>query len=122
MKRDITLFLSDILDSIELIEKYACNFSKEDFMKNQEKIDSVVRRLEIIGEAVKNIDNSFRLKYPKIQWKKIAGLRDIITHSYFDIDFDITWDIIKRDIPDFKNEINKIFTDLTNSVKKDKNV
>ena len=112
MKRGLRLFIEDILESIKLIEKYLGDISKENFDNNQKLKDSVVRRLEIIGEAVKNIPDSFRKKYPEVPWRKIAGLRDIITHTYFNIDLDITWDIIKKDLPDLKEKISKIKSEL----------
>jgi len=112
MRRRLRLFIEDILESIKLIEKYLGDISKENFDNNQKLKDSVVRRLEIIGEAVKNIPDSFRKKYPEVPWRKIAGLRDIITHTYFNIDLDITWDIIKKDIPDLKEKMLIIKSEL----------
>ena len=112
MKRHIGLFIEDIIESIRLIEVYIRDTSKENFGKDIKLRDSVTRRLEIIGEAVKNIPDKIRENYPQIPWKMIAGLRDIIIHSYFDIDFEITWDIIKKDIPDLKKNILKIKNDL----------
>lgn len=112
MKRELRLFIEDILESIRLIEDYIGNISKEDFGINQELRDSVTRRLEIIGEAVRNIPNNFRERYPEVPWRKIAGLRDIIIHAYFNIDLDITWDIIEKDLPDLKEKILKIKRDL----------
>ena len=116
MKRDLRLFIEDILTSIKLIENYIGNTSKEDFGNNQELKDSTVRRLEIIGEAVKNIPDNFREKYPDISWRKIAGLRDIIIHAYFNIDLDITWEIIKKDLPDLKMKILKIKKDFEENI------
>jgi len=112
MKRELGLFIEDISESIRLIEKYIGNLSKENLDNNQELKDSIVRRLEIIGEAVKNIPDDFKEKYYEVPWKKIAGLRDIIIHAYFNIDLDIMWDIIKKDLPDLKKKIQKIKKDL----------
>ena len=117
MKRGLRLFIEDILESIKLIEKYIGNTSKENLDNNQKLKDSIVRRLEIIGEAVKNIPDNFRKKYPEVPWKKIAGLRDIIIHTYFSLDLDITWDIIKKDLPDLKEKMLKIRTELEHEEK-----
>ena len=114
MKRGLRLSIEDILGSIKLIEEYIKNISKENLGNNQKIKDSIVRRLEIIGEAVKNIPDNFRKKYPEVPWKKIAGLRDIIIHTYFSIDLDILWDIIKKDLPDLKEKILKIKAELKN--------
>jgi len=70
--------------------------------------DAVIRRLEIIGEAVKNIPFSFRKEYPKIPWKKISGLRDILIHEYFGVDMRLVWRITKKDMPEFKKRISDI--------------
>ena len=64
-----------------------------------------MRRLEIIGEAAKNIDDNFRDKYPQIPWKKIAGMRDIIAHEYFGVRLDRVWDVVRKDLPDLKEKI-----------------
>jgi len=112
MKRRFRLFIEDIIESIKLIEEYMGNTSKKNLGSNQKLKDSIVRRLEIIGEAVKNIPWDFREKHPEVPWKKIAGLRDIIIHTYFNIDLDITWDIIKKDLPDLKEKISKIKSEL----------
>lgn len=112
MKRSIYLFISDILENIELIEKSIKNIKKSDFELNDVLKDATVRRLEIIGEAVKNLPDSFRDKYPDINWKEIAGFRDIVIHSYFRVDLDVTWDIINKDLPDLKQKILRIKRDL----------
>jgi len=114
MKRELILFIEDILESIKLIEQYIKNLSKENINKNQGIKDSIVRRLEIIGEAVKNIPDDFKERYPEIPWKKIAGLRDIIIHAYFNIDLDILWDIIQKDLLDLKENIQRIKKEMMN--------
>lgn len=108
MKRELRLFIEEISESIRLITEYIGDISKENLDKNQGLKDSIVRRLEIIGEATKNIPDDFREKYSEVPWKKIAGLRDVIIHTYFNIDLDIIWDIVKNDLPNLKKEIEKI--------------
>jgi uncharacterized protein with HEPN domain len=105
MKRNIKLYLQDIWESILAIEEYTQNLSEDEFYSNRQVQDAVVRRLEIIGETVKNIDDDFRNKYPQIPWKKIAGMRDIITHEYFGVKLDRVWDVVKKDLPDLKKKI-----------------
>jgi len=108
MKRDIGLFIEDILNSIKNIEDFAKQLDKEKFSKDILRQSAIIRQLEIIGEAVKNIPNSFREKYSRIAWKDIAGFRDILSHAYFGVNLDRVWKIIEKDLPKFKEEISKI--------------
>jgi uncharacterized protein with HEPN domain len=114
-ERNLLLFLNDILKSIIKIKKYTEKIEYDEFIKNDLLIDGVIRNLEVIGEAVKNIPASFRKKYPSIEWKKIAGLRDILIHEYFGIDHEILWDIINNKIPLLEKQIKSIFEDLNNN-------
>ena len=113
MKKDIAVFIDHILSSIELIELYAANQTKETFLNSPQLQDSVVRRLEILGEAVKNIPDEFRDQHPNIPWKKIAGMRDMLIHQYFGIDFRLTWKVVEKDIP----EIKKMLISIRGSLK-----
>ena len=108
MKRKEILFIEDILENILLIEKSIENLSKTKFITNKLLTDATVRRLEIIGEAAKNIPEKVKTKYPEIEWKKIAGTRDTIIHAYFSVDLDIVWNIIKKDLPKLKRQMEKI--------------
>lgn len=112
MKKDVKIFLFDILDSIEKIEEYTKDISKNKFFDNIQIQDAVVRRIGIIGEAVKNLPISFRNKHSNIPWKKIAGTRDIIIHDYSGVDADLVWEIIKNDAPKLKKQIQKILKEL----------
>ena len=108
MKRDIKLFLEDIIEQIELIEKSTNKINKDKLLNSKDLQDATVRRLEIIGEATKNIPEKIRKKDPEIEWKKIAGIRDIIIHAYFQLDLDLIWEVIKKDLLDLKQKILKI--------------
>jgi len=81
-----------VLECIELIEKYTGGKSKEEFLKSIQLQDAVIRRIEIIGEAVKNIPEGIKKSYQDIPWKKIAGMRDILIHEYFGVDLELTWE------------------------------
>jgi len=108
MIRDIKLFIEDILKSIKNIEEFTKGLNKEKFSKDDLRQSAVIRQLEIIGEAVKNIPDSFRKKYPKIPWKQIAGFRDILSHAYFGVSIDRVWNIIEKDLLDLKKEMEKL--------------
>ncbi|MBU0929538.1 MAG: DUF86 domain-containing protein [Nanoarchaeota archaeon] len=111
MKRDMNLFIKDILQSIEKIESFSKNLTKEKFMSDKLRQDAIIRNLEVIGESAKNIPDSFRNKYSKIPWKEIAGFRDILIHAYFGVNMERVWNIIKKDLSNLKKEIGKIKID-----------
>lgn len=112
MKKDPKILLLDILDSIENIEKYTKNVSKEKFFDNLKTQDAVVRRIEIIGEAVKHLPTSFKNKYSDIEWRKIAGTRDVLIHDYAGVDVLLVWEIVKKDALVLKKQIVEILSTL----------
>ena len=112
MKKDPKIFIEHILESIGEIEKYTKNISKKRFFDSVMIQDAVVRRLEIIGEAVKNLPTSFKNRYPKIPWKKIAGTRDILIHEYFGVNVDLVWKIVNKNIPQLKKQISKLLEEF----------
>jgi len=108
MKRDTNLFVQDILDYAKDIEDFSRGLTKEEFISNRLKQSAIIRCLEVIGEAVKNIPDSFREKYPEIPWKTISGFRDVLSHAYFGVILDRVWNIIKKDLPILKKQVEKI--------------
>ena len=108
MKKDPQVFIIHILESIQLIEEYACDVTLQKFRKNRAIQDAIIRRLEIIGEAVINLDKSFKAKHPEIPWRSMAGMRDILIHEYFDIDLSLTWSVVKRELPLIKKHLQEI--------------
>ena len=108
MPRDYEIYLEDIRDAIDKVKRYTEGLSLEAFENDDKTIDAVVRNLEIVGEAVKMIPDTIRLAHPNIEWKKIAGLRDILAHQYFGIDVEIIWDILQNKLPALEKEIREI--------------
>ena len=108
MKRDTRLFVKDILENIDNIKSFSKGLTKNRFASDKLRQNAIIRCLEIVGEAVKNIPDSFREKYPNIPWKKIAGFRDILTHAYFGVNLDRIWNIIEKDLSGLEKEIRKI--------------
>ena len=104
----MNIYLSDVLESIEKIEEYMKGVGNKTFSKDTQLQDSVMRRLEIIGEAVKSIPSDFRSKHPEIEWKKVAGMRDVLIHSYFGVNLERVWIVVKEDLPVLKKNIKAI--------------
>jgi uncharacterized protein with HEPN domain len=90
MKKDPEVFLEHILQCIELIEEYTEGITKKQFLESIQLQDSIIRRIEIMGEAVKNIPKQAKDRYPDIAWKQIAAMRDILIHEYFGVDLALT--------------------------------
>lgn len=110
-KRKPDVYLQDILESIEQIEAYLDGISEGEFYKNGEKQDAVLRRLEIIGEAVKNLPDEIRERHDDMPWRKIAGMRDVIIHEYFGITLSMIWVVTQRDLPDLKKKVRQLIED-----------
>ena len=112
MKKNIHIFLDHILESMKLIKEYIKGKNKTDFLKSRELQDSVIRRIEIIGEAIKNIPNKFKDNYKQIPWREITGMRDILIHQYFGVDLNLTWQVVDKDLPKLKKQILEIKKDI----------
>ena len=97
--------IEHILEAIKDIEESTRKSSFKDFENSKDSKDACIRRLEIIGEAVKNMSQETKNKYPKTEWKQIAGTRDRIIHAYFDVDLDIVWDILTKNLSILKKEM-----------------
>lgn len=106
--RDYTLYLTDIIEAGKRIERYSRSMTIEKLQKDTLVLDGIVRNLEIIGEAAKNIPIQIKARHPEVEWKKIAGLRDILAHEYFDIDVEVVWDIVKNKLPILKKQVEHI--------------
>jgi uncharacterized protein with HEPN domain len=106
--RDDLLFLNHIMDAIHKIELYITDVSHDDFVRNGFLQDAVMRRLEIIGEAARNLSPGLQSAHPQIEWGQIIGLRNRLIHGYFDVDTELVWEIIKTDIPTLKSEVDII--------------
>lgn len=99
MSRNYQLFIEDIQMSCEKIVRYTKGLTVEQFLADDKTFDAVVRNLTVIGEAVKHIPQDVRERHPLVEWREIAGFRDIAVHEYFGIDEDILWDIIQNEVP-----------------------
>ncbi len=106
--KDPKFYLKHIIGAINKIRKYTKGLDEQEFMQNELINDAVVRNIEIIGEAVKNLPKDFTTKHKEIPWKDIAGMRDRIVHFYFGLDYNLVWLTVKKDIPELATKIRKL--------------
>lgn len=111
MLRDYKTYLDDIGEAIGKISRYTAGLTIETLADDEKTLDAVLRNLEIIGEAVKNLPEEIRQQHTETEWKKIAGLRDILIHRYFGIDLEIIWDILQNKLPLLALQIQQILAD-----------
>jgi uncharacterized protein with HEPN domain len=108
MSRDVRLYLEDIQLSCQKIIRYTAGMSFDAFLKDDRTYDAVIRNLEIIGEAARNVTTEFQADHPEVTWRKTTALRNIIAHEYFGVKDEIIWDIIQKEIPELGGRIQSI--------------
>jgi uncharacterized protein with HEPN domain len=106
-------YLYDIEDAIDRALEYTRGMSWEEYLQDKRTQDAVVRNLEVIGEATKNLPDEFRDQYPDIPWRDMSGTRDRLTHHYFGINHEIVWQIVRQDLPVLKNQIAQLISELS---------
>ena len=112
MKRGYKLFVRDILDAIDKIEQFVGDISYQEFIQDDKTSTAVVKKIEIIGEAIKNIPPDIRAKYSNIPWRDIVGMRNKISHGYFGIDYEIVWAVIKQKLPVLKAQVTQMLKEF----------
>jgi len=112
-KRNVRFLLGDILASIVKIERYVGTMDQRQFLDDEKTIDAVVRNIEIIGEATRQLPEEFSAQHPYIPWHQMAGLRNRIVHEYFGLDLEIVWTIIEHHLPLLQNQIQLLFDQVT---------
>lgn len=108
MKRDDSAYVQHILEAINQIDTYLGDRVIEDFMASRMVQDAVIRQLEIIGEATKNLSNSSKIAAPEIPWRDIAGMRDILIHQYFGVDLTAVWKSAVEELPGIKKQLETL--------------
>ena len=106
------LYLEDILEALEKIQRYVKGLNYDTFAKNDMAVDAVIRNLEIIGEAAKNLPEDIKNKNADIPWKRMIGLRNIAVHEYFGVDLSIIWEVVTKNLPETKAKIAELLQSL----------
>ena len=112
MKRNVALYVRDILQNMRDAEDFIQGLTYEQFAPDKKTVNAVIRSIEVIGEAAKHVPTSIRSKYPDVPWKEMAGMRDKVIHFYFGVDLETVWLVVKERIPAIKPIIQEILRDL----------
>ncbi|WP_141433929.1 DUF86 domain-containing protein [Bacillus sp. 03113] len=112
MLREVKVFLEDIFTAAVKVEKYTKGLSYAEFLDNDLVLDAVIKNILVIGEATKNIPDEFRQANSQIEWRKMAGMRDMLIHGYFSINHRIVWDVVQNKIPTLKQHVQQILKEL----------
>ena len=112
MNRHFKLYLDDIYLSMKRILEYVEGMDSKSFKRNYMVVDAVVRNFEVIGEATKNVPSEVKEKFPEIPWRKMYGLRNLISHEYFGVDYEMIWEIISTDLPKNIHDMEEILKSI----------
>ncbi|MCD6598973.1 MAG: DUF86 domain-containing protein [Dehalococcoidia bacterium] len=110
-KRSYWDYVMDIAQSIEDVQGFVRGYNFDGFNRDKKTIYAVVRAIEVIGEAAKNIPESIKSNYPNVPWRDMAGMRDKLIHAYFGVDLEVLWKTVQQDLPLLKGMISKMLAE-----------
>lgn len=105
---DYKIYLKDILEAVDKIEKSTKELSKEEFVRNLDVMDATLMRIQVVGESIKKLPPEFKRRYKDVEWNKISKTRDVISHAYSKVNINIIWDLIKNKFPRLKEQVRDI--------------
>ncbi len=108
MSRDWTMYLDDMIACCRRVIEYTCGADRESFFSGGMAYDATLRNLEVLGEAAKKVPEDVRRAHPDVQWRKIAGLRDVLAHDYFGLEEETLWDVVANKVPALLPALEKI--------------
>jgi uncharacterized protein with HEPN domain len=112
--RSVRLYVIDMLRAIEKIERFTEGFDLASFSSSELVVDAVLRNLEVLGEAARNVPEEMREAHPNIPWGKIVGLRNIVAHAYFGVDLENVWKIVQENVPEVRSSVVALVKELEN--------
>ncbi|MBS4218318.1 DUF86 domain-containing protein [Bacillus sp. FJAT-49711] len=112
MQREPRVFLEDILSASVKVEKFTKGLVYDDFIDNDLIADAVIKNILVIGEATKNIPVEIRKMNPQVEWRKMAGMRDMMIHGYFTINYRIVWDVVQNKIPILRQQVEELLKEF----------
>jgi uncharacterized protein with HEPN domain len=108
--RNEKLYLVDIVEAAEAIERFVASLEWDDFLRDDLRQSAVLQKLTVIGEAAARLPQSFRDQHPEIEWRDIIAFRNILVHSYFSVKLPIIWEAVTQDVPDLREKVVHILT------------
>lgn len=107
-EKDDFVYINHIVDAMEMIEEYTKHMKKEDFLHDKKTQDAVMREITVIGEATALLGDFFKSKYPDVPWARMKGTRNRVVHGYFSVDLNILWEIVSKDLPKLKKQLEEL--------------
>lgn len=109
--KDDRLYLGHIREAIQDIQRYA-TIGRESFMTDRMRQDAIIRKLEVIGEAVKHLSDGTKQRRPEISWRRVAGMRDRLTHDYFGVDLSLVWVVVEQELPNLQSAVEELLSEV----------
>lgn len=111
-RREFVDYLRDILDAIEKIDQFTAGMNYGQFTADVKTVYAVVRALEIVGEAAKNVPKAVQSRHPTVPWREMSGIRDKLTHGYFRVNLQVVWNTIHEDLPGLRVQVDRVLADM----------